>query len=110
VNRVGGNEQGLAGADGLRLVAVDVVLERLVQHVDDLFTGVLVRRHDDPNNPHVVFRNNNRGYVRCTVSGDAWTSEYRIVPTVRQRGVPATTLATFAVENGKAGAVETSGV
>lgn len=49
-----------------------------------------------------------RGYVRCTLSGDAWTSEYRIVPTVRQRGVPATTLATFAVENGRAGAVESS--
>jgi alkaline phosphatase D len=57
----------------------------------------------DPNNPHIVFRNNNRGYVRCTLNADAWTSEYRIVPTVRQRGVAASTLATFAVENGRAG-------
>ena len=69
-----------------------------------------VRFQDDPNNPHVVFRNNNRGYVRCTLAADAWTSEYRIVPTVRTRGAAATTLATFVVEDGKAGAVNGAGV
>ena len=62
------------------------------------------RFHDDPDNPHIVFRNNNRGYVRCTLTADTWTSDYRIVPTVRERGVPATTLASFVVENGRAGA------
>jgi alkaline phosphatase D len=51
-----------------------------------------------------VFRNNNRGYVRCTLSPGAWTSEYRIVPTVRQRPAPASTVATLAVEDGRAGA------
>jgi alkaline phosphatase D len=61
----------------------------------------------DPNNPHLLFRNNNRGYVRCSVTPERWTSDYRIVPTVRQRGVPASTLATFAVENGRAGAERT---
>jgi alkaline phosphatase D len=59
----------------------------------------------DPSNPHIVFRNNNRGYVRVTVDHEAWTSEYRIVPTVRQRPVPASTLATFVVEDGRPGAV-----
>ena len=39
------------------------------------------RYADDPNNPHVLFRNNNRGYVRCTVTPDAWTAEYRVVTT-----------------------------
>jgi alkaline phosphatase D len=68
-----------------------------------------VRFADDPNNPHIVFRNNNRGYVRCTIGADAWTSEYRIVPTVKERGVPASTLATFAVEDGRPGAVPVSG-
>ena len=51
-----------------------------------------------------MFRNNNRGYVRCTLTADTWTSDYRIVPTVRERGVPATTLASFVVENGRPGA------
>ena len=27
-----------------------------------------VRYADDPYNPHIVFRNNNRGYVRCTLT------------------------------------------
>jgi alkaline phosphatase D len=63
-----------------------------------------VRFQDDPENPHVMFRNNNRGYVRCTLTADTWTSDYRIVPTVRERGVPASTLAGFVVENGRPGA------
>jgi alkaline phosphatase D len=62
------------------------------------------RFQDDPENPHLMFRNNNRGYVCCTLTPDAWISEYRVVPTVRTRGVPAATIATFAVENGRAGA------
>jgi len=68
-----------------------------------------VRYQDDPDNPHVVFRNNNRGYVRCTLDAGAWTSEYRTVPTVRQRGVPAATVATFVVEDGRAGAQRVGG-
>ena len=55
-------------------------------------------------NPHFLLRNNNRGYVRCTLDADAWTSEFRTVTTVTQRGAPTSTLATFAVENGRAGA------
>src|SRR3954469_17614441 len=31
----------------------------------------------DPRNPHLHFRNNNRGYVKCTLTPDTWTSEYR---------------------------------
>jgi alkaline phosphatase D len=59
----------------------------------------------DPNNPHIVFRNNNRGYVLCDLDGAAWTSQFRVMQTVLQRGVPASTLATFVVEDGRAGAV-----
>ena len=57
-------------------------------------------RCDDPNNPHVVFQNNNRGYVRCTVTPDEWTSEFRVVTTVRSPKAEASTLATVTVENG----------
>jgi alkaline phosphatase D len=63
---------------------------------------------DDPQNPHIVFRNNNRGYVQCTVTPEVWTSEYRIVPTVLQRGAPASTLASFAVEDGVPGGQRTT--
>jgi alkaline phosphatase D len=55
-------------------------------------------------NPHILMRNNNRGYVRCTLTPDRWTSEFRAVGTVRQSSSPCSSLATFAVENGIAGA------
>jgi alkaline phosphatase D len=66
------------------------------------------RRGDDPNNPHILFRDNHRGYVRCTLTPDAWTSEYRMTSTVKQPAATASTLATFVIENGRAGAAETA--
>jgi alkaline phosphatase D len=57
-----------------------------------------------PDNPHILLRNNNRGYVKCTLTPDAWTSEFRIATTVRQPQATMSTLATFAVENGIPGA------
>ena len=63
-----------------------------------------VRYADDPYNPHIVFRNNNRGYVRCTLTPELWTSEFRIVSTVTSAEASASTLATFAIQNGRAGA------
>jgi len=66
--------------------------------------GGFIRFADDPVNPHVIFRNNNRGYVRCTLTPDSWTSEYRRVPTVLQPQATASTLASFAIQNGRAGA------
>jgi alkaline phosphatase D len=64
-----------------------------------------VRFRDDPANPHIAFRNNDRGYVRCTLTPDAWVSEFRIVSTVVEPVATTSTLATFVIENGKAGAV-----
>jgi alkaline phosphatase D len=63
-----------------------------------------LRYADDPYNPHILFRNNNRGYVRCTLTPELWTSEFRVVSTVVQPEAPASTLATFAIQNGRAGA------
>jgi alkaline phosphatase D len=62
------------------------------------------RGPDDPANPHIIFRNNQRGYVRCTLTPDTWTSEYRVVTTVRQPTATTSTVGTFAIENGRAGA------
>jgi len=59
-----------------------------------------------PGNPHILLRDNRRGYVRCSLTREAWTSEFRIVPT-GARGLPAATLATAVIEDGRAGAVLT---
>jgi alkaline phosphatase D len=55
---------------------------------------------DDPANPHVVFQNFNRGYARCTITPDAWTSEFRAVSTVTSPKADAFTVATLTIENG----------
>ena len=45
-----------------------------------------------------------RGYVRCELTPDRWTSDYRTVPFIRTGGAPAHTAASYVVENGKPGA------
>jgi alkaline phosphatase D len=55
-------------------------------------------------NPGVRFFNANRGYVRCTVTQDAWQSDYQIVETVTEPGAPMKTRASFVVESGRPGA------
>ena len=62
------------------------------------------RYGDDPNNPHVLFRSNDRGYVRCAVTPDRWTAEYRVVTTVRQPAATTSTVVTAVIENGVPGA------
>jgi alkaline phosphatase D len=57
-----------------------------------------------PENPHVRFYNNQRGYVRCTVTPEKWQSDYRVLDYVTKPGSPVRTRASFIVESGKAGA------
>jgi len=52
-------------------------------------------------NPFVKFFNNERGYVRCEVTPQAWRADYRTVPYVSRRGAPLNTRATFVVESGQ---------
>ncbi len=52
-------------------------------------------------NPHVKFYNNQRGYVRCHVTPDAWQTDYRVLPYVKEPGAPISTRAYFVVEDGK---------
>jgi alkaline phosphatase D len=54
-------------------------------------------------NPGVRLHNRQRGYVRCTVTPESWTSDYRIVEAVTSPGVSARPLRSFVVEAGKAG-------
>jgi alkaline phosphatase D len=52
-------------------------------------------------NPFVKFHNAERGYVRCEVTPEKWTTDYRTVPYVTRPGAPITTRATFVVESGR---------
>jgi alkaline phosphatase D len=52
-------------------------------------------------NPHIKFQNNQRGYVRCTVTPENWRTDFLIVPYVSRPGAPIETRASFIVEDGK---------
>jgi alkaline phosphatase D len=58
----------------------------------------------DANNPHVLFEDYHRGYVTVTLDPDLWSTEFRGVASVVTRTPVASPLATFVVENGRAGA------
>jgi alkaline phosphatase D len=55
-------------------------------------------------NPGVRFFNNQRGYIRCTLTPNEWSSDFRVVDYVDKPGAPVATLATFVVEAGQPGA------
>jgi alkaline phosphatase D len=54
--------------------------------------------------PQIHFFNAQRGYVRCEVTKDALTSDFRVVEKVSVKDLPIKTRATFVVENGLPGA------
>jgi alkaline phosphatase D len=54
-------------------------------------------------NPHVKWQQNRRGYMRCTVDADAWTTEYRTVAYVTRPGAPIETPTRWRVTRGRAG-------
>ena len=59
------------------------------------------------NNPHLRLSDTHHGYVRCRVTPELWRADYRTVPSVVQPddgGI--STLASFVVEAGQAGAVQ----
>lgn len=55
-------------------------------------------------NPCVKFYNQQRGYVRCTVTPASWRSDYLVVDQVQTPGGIISTRASFEVKNGKPGA------
>ena len=56
------------------------------------------------NNPHLRFSDNHHGYVRCTLTPREYKADYRVVPSVLVEDAPVSTLASFVVEQGRAGA------
>ena len=57
-----------------------------------------------PGNPHIPMRDNRRGYVRCSLTREAWTSEFRTAVT-KERGRPLSTVATAVIEDRRPGAL-----
>lgn len=55
-------------------------------------------------NPQFKFYNNQRGYVRCQITPETLTADFRVVEKVSVPESPISTRATFVVENGKPGA------
>ncbi|MES1022509.1 alkaline phosphatase [Gloeocapsa sp. BRSZ] len=56
-------------------------------------------------NPHTQFFDGAfRGYVRCQLTPKQWRSDYRVVSSILDPQAPASTLASFIVENGQPGA------
>ena len=54
-------------------------------------------------NPHLKLFNDQRGYVRRTVTPERWQADYRVVPYVSRPGAPVSTRASFVVEAGRPG-------
>jgi alkaline phosphatase D len=52
-------------------------------------------------NPGVKFHNEERGYVSCEITPQAWTAHFRTVPFVTRPGAPLVTRASFRVEAGR---------
>ncbi len=60
-----------------------------------------------PANPHVrFFDGDRRGWVRCTVTPERWTSDFRVVAAADDTQAPAQTLTSWVVESGTPGAVQ----
>ncbi len=57
-------------------------------------------------NPHIQFVDGLHGYTLNTVTADSWTAEMRTVPNVTEETAEVSTLATWVIESGQAGAVE----
>ena len=63
---------------------------------------------EDPNDPWRKFMNDERGYVRCTITPDQWRTDYRVVSTVERPEASVETRATFVTRAGDPGARRTS--
>ena len=56
-----------------------------------------------PENENLSYFNDKRGYTRCTVTPDEWTTEYRVLDYVSEPRSPVRTDATFTVRAGRPG-------
>ncbi|MGK5740318.1 alkaline phosphatase D family protein [Micromonospora sp. URMC 103] len=55
-------------------------------------------------NPHMMFQNQQRGYIRVEVTPEQWRADFRVTDSVSVPDAPLYTLATFVTDDGKPGA------
>jgi len=60
-------------------------------------------------NPHIRYFDNQRGYVRCTLTPEEFRADYRVLPYVNRPGAPVSTVASFVIEDGDPTAKQVSG-
>ena len=53
--------------------------------------------------PHLKWQNSRRGYFRCTVTPEAWRTDYRTVDYVTRADAPIQTASSWVVEHGRPG-------
>jgi alkaline phosphatase D len=56
-----------------------------------------------PDNPHIKFYNNQRGYVRCTVTPTTWQTDYPVLDKVIEPDGKISNRASFIVQDGRPG-------
>ncbi len=56
-----------------------------------------------PENPHIKFFNNQRGYVRCVLTPTNWQSDFLVMSNVTTQSGTISKRASFVVENGRPG-------
>jgi alkaline phosphatase D len=56
-----------------------------------------------PDNPHITFHSNRRGYIRCTATPTLFTADFRTLDRVSVPEAPVRTAASVVVEAGKPG-------
>ena len=58
---------------------------------------------DGATNPHLKFYSDHRGYIRTTISPTEMRADFRAVTKITEHGVPATTLKSFVIADGRPG-------
>ena len=93
------NFAGLLESEG-KPVAVEFVSTSISSGGDgsDLRTGSDVMMK---NSPELKFINDQRGYLLCEVTPDAWTTRFRVVDQVSTPGAPIRTRASITVPRGQ---------
>ena len=81
-------------------VAVNEVFVASVESLRSRFESFENDNDATDANDNVKFHNRQRGYIRCTVTPETWTSDYMIVDQVLEPGGVTTKRASFVVEEG----------
>jgi alkaline phosphatase D len=84
-------------------IAAEFVGTSISSGGDGSDTSVLTTAEARAENPHVKWQQNRRGYMKCTVDADIWTTEYRTVPFVSKPDAPIETPTRWRLTRGRAG-------